>query len=151
MQHVYKGFRLKSGKILNIELCQLCSFSWSIPLTFVYACVFSLQLWLKFLLRVQSNNQPQTDRQVIQQQWQFLFVFLFLIISPTTTLCPSVSCSPLPLWLSLSLHILCIFMSLSASAPTAKLLINSSTSSTFTAVRDRQREGEKGGMKRVDY
>lgn len=48
-----------------------------------------------------------------------------------------------PLWLPFSPHVLCIFVSISFSGPAAILLINSSTSSTFTAERDRQGERDE--------
>lgn len=47
----------------------------------VAACVFLGSSWLKSPLRVQSNNQRQTDRRVIQRLLRFLFVFPFLTLS----------------------------------------------------------------------
>lgn len=77
----------------------------------------------------------------------FSLSLFFLICYPITTRCPSVSCSPVPLWLFFSLPVLCMAVSLSASVPAVILLINSSSLSTFTAQRDRQREGAKEGRR----
>lgn len=109
------------------------------PFNICWCLCFSLLLCLKSPLRVQSNNQPQTDRQVIQWQWQALSASLILILSPTTTPCPSVSCSALPLWLFLSRCTLFVCLCFYPYGHTI-LLINSSTSSTFTAEWDRRRE-----------
>lgn len=109
----------------------------------VVTFVFPSQLWIKPHLRLESNNKPQTDARVLQQQrpWPF-FSALPPHLPARLSVCQSLSSTSVTSLTPQHVRALCIvFVSFVPPllALAAKLLINSSTSSIFTAQRQRVR------------
>lgn len=88
---IYKKWKNKK----LVQLCQLLTFCWSIPLTSVAACVFLCWSPSGFsqIIKHRLTDKPVSGSGNFSLPLLFLHPLLL-------QLCPSVTCSPLPLWLS---------------------------------------------------